>query len=154
MNTVANTAKIFRLYTLSDGIYFANEESITYSGSGGGKQIVSQNGAVNQKGTFIYSIVSASVGRMELGSASHATSTKTTTMENPLMIGRGRTTNSAADDIFDYYKLTIYRLTITEGGTTVRNYVPATLGGVPGLHDTITGAFISSETSTPVVAIE
>ena len=81
--------------------------------------------------------------------ASKSISKKTTTMPDPLLIGYA--TNN--DTIFSFFDLTIYRLTIKENGVNVRNYVPKSVGGVPGLYDTITDTFISSETSTEVETI-
>ena len=48
---------------------------------------------------------------------------------------------------FGSYDIIIYRFTFKENGVNVRNYVPKMKGGVPGLYDTVTGAFISSETA-------
>lgn len=76
-------------------------------------------------------------------------SKKTTTMPNPLLIGYA----AHNDTIFSFFDLTIYRYTIKENGVNVRNYVPKIVGGVPGLYDTITDTFISSETSTEVETI-
>ena len=82
------------------------------------------------------------------GDESKAKSVQTTlmnyTMQNPLRIGRGNTY------FFELFELTIYELTITENGTAVRHYVPKNVNGVPGLYDTVTDTFISSETSTEV----
>ena len=75
---------------------------------------------------------------------------KTTTMAQPMAIGYSHLSNEP----YANFELTIYRLTIKENGVTVRNYVPAKLGGVPGLHETVSGTFISSETSSELVAIE
>lgn len=75
---------------------------------------------------------------------------KTSTMVNPLVIGL----NTYNNLMFEFFDLTIYRFTIKENGVNVRNYVPRSVCGVPGLYDTVTGAFISSETSTDVVAIQ
>lgn len=76
-------------------------------------------------------------------------SKKTTRMADPLLIGYA----THNDTIFSFFDLTIYRLTIKENGVNVRNYVPKIVGGVPGLYDTITDTFISSETSTEVGTI-
>ena len=76
----------------------------------------------------------------------------TPTMLSELEIGRG-ITNAYGTQIFNYYDLTIYELTISEGSTTVHHYLPKSLNGVPGLYDTVTNTFISSETSTELVAI-
>ena len=74
---------------------------------------------------------------------------KQSQMTSPLNIGL----NTYNNTIFSYFDLTIYRLTIKENGVAVRNYVPKSYMGVPGLYDTVTGAFISSETDSEVVAI-
>jgi hypothetical protein len=81
--------------------------------------------------------------------ASKSISKKTTTMPDPMLIGYA----THNDTIFSIFDLTIYRLTIKENGVNVRNYVPKIVGGVPGLYDTITDTFISSETSTEVGTI-
>ncbi len=59
-------------------------------------------------------------------------------LANPLYIGKG------SGRIFGSFDWTIFEITISEGSEVKRHYVPATLQGVPGLHDTVTGAFISS----------
>lgn len=63
-------------------------------------------------------------------------------MANPMVIGYF--ISGGEPRIFNTLDLTIHELTISEGNETKRHYVPATLQGVPGLHDTVTGAFISS----------
>jgi len=69
------------------------------------------------------------------------TSKKTSTMEVPVRIGK------TGSRIYNAFDLTIYGLKFVENGTTVRNYVPMKRNGVPGLYDTVTGAFFSSETA-------
>lgn len=62
--------------------------------------------------------------------------------------------NPAVSQIFAAFDLTIYEFTITESGNVVRHWVPKMKNGtIPGLYDTVTGKFISSETSTELVAV-
>lgn len=72
---------------------------------------------------------------------------------NPMAIGYW--VSSGDPRIFNTLDLTIHELTISEGNETKRHYVPATLNGVPGLHDTVTGAFISSMVDgEPLVVVQ
>lgn len=157
---------VFRCYFVAtDGILFANEFSVTnpYTRA---IQKVSRAAVDGVKGIIKYvkgavtgtaSNGVQSGGIFSCGSASVETSLKSSTMKYPLKIGHGRGRKTDSNVITSFTAFTIYRLTITEGGVTVRNYVPATLNGIPGLYETTgngTKRFLSSETSTPVVAIE
>lgn len=74
---------------------------------------------------------------------------KGTTMSNALMIGRSR-----AGNIYNCFDLVIYELKIKENGSIVHDWVPKLKNGsTPGLYDTVTDTFISSETSTELVAV-
>lgn len=74
-------------------------------------------------------------------------------MANPMVIGYY--ISNGEPRIFNTLDLTIHELTISEGNETKRHYVPATLQGVPGLHDTVTGAFISSMVDgEPLVVVQ
>lgn len=77
--------------------------------------------------------------------------TKTAAMIYPLNLGINR--QASTDVIYGKFDLTIYRLTIKENNVVVRNYLPKSYLGVPGLYDTVNGVFISSKTSDEVVAI-
>jgi len=75
--------------------------------------------------------------------------------ENPLKIGHYLSKDGTNSRIFKSFYLTIHELTISENNVTKRHYIPATLGGVPGLHDTETGAFISSMVEgEPLVVVQ
>ena len=74
---------------------------------------------------------------------------KTTTMAQPLAIGY----LFSQQAIYGRYDLTIYEFILSEGGIEKRHYVPKMRNGVPGLYDTKTGTFISSETNDELVAI-
>lgn len=82
-------------------------------------------------------------------SASPAAPLKGNTMQSKLAIGYVY----YFQKMFTRFNLSIYGFKIIENGTVVRNYVPAELNGVPGLHDTINGNFISSQTATDVIPI-
>lgn len=74
-------------------------------------------------------------------------------MANPMVIGYY--ISNGDPRIFNTLDLTIHELTISEGSEVKRHYVPATLHGVPGLHDTVTGAFISSMVEgEPLVVVQ
>ena len=74
---------------------------------------------------------------------------KTHTMATPMDIGY----SAYFSAIFNRWDMTVYSLVIKENGNPVRNYVPVTRNGVPGLRDTVTGTFISSQTASALVAI-
>lgn len=82
-------------------------------------------------------------------SASPAAPLKGNTMQSKLAIGY----SYYFQKMFTRFNLSIYGFKIIENGTVVRNYVPAELNGVPGLHDTITDSFISSQTAADVIPI-
>jgi hypothetical protein len=68
------------------------------------------------------------------------------------MIGK----HTTSDTIYCRFDWVIYELKITEGGTVVRDYVPRTRNGIPGLLDVSASGsheFISSETNDELVAI-
>ena len=70
-------------------------------------------------------------------------------MQSPMRIGL-----SITDIIYSVFDLTIYELTFTETNTdNNRHYIPKSKNGVPGLYETNTGAFISSETNDDLVAV-
>lgn len=74
---------------------------------------------------------------------------KSTSMSQPMAIGYLFSQSA----IYGVYDLTIYELIISENGVERRHYVPKTFNGVPGLYDTVTNTFISSETNDELVAI-
>jgi hypothetical protein len=55
--------------------------------------------------------------------------------------------------IFNCFDLTIYSLKLYSGATLIREYLPVKRNGVTGLLDSVSGAFISSSTSTELVPI-
>lgn len=155
MNTIADTAKLFRMYYTglgSIGIKFANEESITNPNTHSMQNV--SNDAVNGVRGIIKYVKESGHGTFSCGSSSVETTLKSSTMENALKIGHGRTNNAGADAISNFTEFVIYGFVITENGTTVRNYVPAELDGEAGLYDTITGAFHTSATSSSIIGIE
>lgn len=82
-------------------------------------------------------------------SADPAAPLKGNTMQSKLAIGY----SYYYQKMFTRFNLSIYGFKVIENGTVVRNYVPAELNGVPGLHDTITDSFISSQTAADVIPI-
>lgn len=87
------------------------------------------------------------------GTATTAMPLKSGTAALPLAIGYNYQFENNGP-IYKAFDLTIYRLTITENGSTVRNYVPVTYQGVPGLYDEVNDRFISSKTESELVAVE
>lgn len=174
MNTVADTDKIFRMYYAAapiSKIVFANETSIRNPARNNEIQSVSKDAVNGVRGLIKYdkgavtttsSSGVQSGGTFSCGSSSVETSLKSSGMENYLKIGHGRTSNTALNSISPL-EIYIYGLKIWENETygdenkvLVRDYVPATLNGVPGLYDnTGNGAFIRSAVSgVDVVPIE
>jgi hypothetical protein len=58
-----------------------------------------------------------------------------------------------AELIYNFTDVALYGFKIWENGTLVRDYTPVMRGGVVGMYDNITGAFIHSESSTSLIAI-
>jgi len=154
----SSTNERFYLHTSSGGTnYFAY--SIFYqnkSGTGGQKEIemrsISTAEMVADHAIISY-VKGASAGTFTFnGGTARSVSTflQTETLTSPMAIGyhQGNQTK------FNVFDLTIYELTITENGQTVRHWVPKLKEGTTaGLYDTITNKFISSETADELVAI-
>lgn len=151
MNTVANLDRIFRCYYLGGtsterGVFFANKTSVSNPDTGQYQKVA--NTAINgARGIIEYTKGNGS-GTFAVGSNSVATTLMDAELEYPLMLGCGRVMNSSADQITSFSAFIVYGLVITEGGVTVRNYIPREIDGVVGLYDTVNGNFFSHETNT------
>ena len=77
------------------------------------------------------------------------TGLKTNTMLSKLAIGY----SYYYDMPFNRFDMVIYGFKIKENGVTIKDYRPALYNGVPGLYDYENDDFISSKTSTELVAI-
>lgn len=148
-----------------------NKKFVLYNGAGGANNVACQllfnnESSLNNQIIGLYSYTSefyaaeatisyvkgSSNGTIKFNGGTertHTTALKTTTMPEAMAIGY----HQGAGLIYNVFDLTIFELTITEGGTTVRHYVPKKLNGVPGLYDTVNDTFISSETATELVEV-
>lgn len=97
------------------------------------------------KGTFVYSGTSASFNGKSITMVR-----QTRTANNGMRIGIKDVDGETPVNAFD---IDIYSIEITEGETTVRNYIPVTKNGVAGLYDTVNGAFHASASGTPLVEV-
>lgn len=74
------------------------------------------------------------------------------TLSDPITIC-GRLNNQGQEKIYNYTDVNIYEFKIWESGTLVKHYKPALYQGVIGLYDVVNDDFISSESSTSLIAI-
>ena len=65
----------------------------------------------------------------------------------------GRMT-ATGEKFYNYTDVNIYEFKIWESGTLVKHYKPAIFQGVIGLYDVVNDDFISSESSTSLIALE
>lgn len=66
----------------------------------------------------------------------------------------GRLNNQEVEKIYNYTDVNIYEFKIWESGTLVKHYKPAIYQGIIGLYDVVNDDFISSESSTSLIALE
>ena len=141
----------------SYGAALINESTISCSGHNQIAQYIGTSGAdaytnflVDNLKMFYRKGSSNGVFGFNSGGTEHTvtTSLKTSTMETPMYICKHND-----GTIYCRFDLVIYELKITENGTVVRDWVPKTKNGIPGLYDTVNHTFMSSETATELVAI-
>lgn len=75
------------------------------------------------------------------------------TLFDPITIC-GRLNSQGVEKIYNYTDVNIYEFKIWESGTLVKHYKPAIYQGVIGLYDVVNDDFISSESSTSLIALE
>lgn len=154
----SNPIEYFTLYNTSVNSIRAYGFEMLNKADVSGQDITGGNPSMETILTTDHSILHYTNGRLTFdpggagtGIRSTNLQTKTATMIYPLNLGINR--QASTDVIYGKFDLTIYRLTIKENNVAVRNYLPKSYMGVPGLYDTVNDVFISSKTSDEVEAI-
>lgn len=104
--------------------------------------------AMLQRGTLKYEKDNGAM-RLSFNNVSVNLGLKSGSQNSGLAICRHVTQNVT----MNRWNLYIYEFTIKENGSIVKHWVPHMKNGIAGLLDTVSGAFISSETSTELEAV-
>lgn len=145
-NGTGNNAGTYNLNVATDGnvVYGSNYQQLKYHTNN------NPDSSFCNKGTFLYSGTSASFSGTNVTTKSCTIVRQTRTADTGMVFGKKNTDDGLPVNAFD---VDIYGIEITEGATTVRNFIPLKKDGVPGLYDTVNGTFHPSASGTDLAEI-